>query len=167
MRPKLCLLIVLALGAGCATAPALPKVAANAPPDQAIQVTGNAQIEEIEKDLEPCVEAARATLPDAMARFQKGLPKGQVFSVTVRLRDEARHFEQAYVAVDRIQNGRVEGRIWTELQLVRNYHAGQAIVLPESEVLDWTISRPDGTEEGNLLGNHLESGAPCTKPAGK
>jgi hypothetical protein len=27
---------------------------------------------------------------------------------------------------------------------------------PESELIDWLISRPDGTEEGNVVGKFLD-----------
>jgi hypothetical protein len=33
----------------------------------------------------------------------------------------------------------------------------QSITVPESEVLDWTIARPDGSEEGNFIGKYLDS----------
>ena len=32
--------------------------------------------------------------------------------------------------------------------------------MKESDVLDWTISKPDGTEEGNFVGKFLDTYKP-------
>ena len=33
-------------------------------------------------------------------------------------------------------------------------------VVPELEVLDWTVSKPDGTEDGNFVGKFLDTYKP-------
>jgi hypothetical protein len=40
---------------------------------------------------------------------------------------------------------------------VKGYKHGDEYKFPESEVLDWTISKPDGTEEGNFIGKFFDS----------
>ena len=37
------------------------------------------------------------------------------------------------------------------------YRGGDAYSFPETDLIDWTISKPDGTEEGNFVGNFLDS----------
>lgn len=38
---------------------------------------------------------------------------------------------------------------------------GDPIVLPEEAISDWVISKPDGSEEGNLIGLELERIGDC------
>jgi uncharacterized protein YegJ (DUF2314 family) len=60
------------------------------------------------------------------------------------------------VEVDKITNGVVHGRIANKLGAVTNYHEGQAVTFPESEVMNWLFIRPDGSEEGNVVGKFLD-----------
>jgi hypothetical protein len=59
--------------------------------------------------------------------------------------------------VDSIRDERIHGRIARNIQFVRGYRRGQAHTLRIPELLDWTVLRPDGTEEGNRVGNFLDS----------
>ena len=72
--------------------------------------------------------------------------------------------EQVFVAVDHIHDGRVEGRLWSEVTTVAGYRHGQPLALAEADVVDWMISRPDGSEEGNWMGKFIDvyqaTGAP-------
>jgi hypothetical protein len=40
---------------------------------------------------------------------------------------------------------------------VQGFHKGQHITVKESEILDWCISNPDGSEDGNLIGKYIDS----------
>jgi hypothetical protein len=62
--------------------------------------------------------------------------------------------------VSEIKDGRISGVIASETQLVSGYQKGDAYTFPESELLDWTINNPDGTKEGNAVGNFLETYQP-------
>jgi len=39
---------------------------------------------------------------------------------------------------------------------VNGYRRGDAHEYPEEELIDWLISRPDGSEEGNVVGKFLD-----------
>ena len=68
--------------------------------------------------------------------------------------------EEVFVYVDSIKAGIVYGRIASELTAVRSYRQGQRMSFPESEVWDWTIIHPDGSEEGNYVGKFIDTYKP-------
>jgi uncharacterized protein YegJ (DUF2314 family) len=107
----------------------------------------------------PQVEKAKATYPAAKGRYLAGLPSQQTFFVTTLLRDPQGHFEYVFIVVQRIAEQRVTGRIATQVNLVRGYRGGDTVTVPDTEVLDWMISKPDGSEEGNLVGKFLDTQA--------
>ena len=131
-------------------------VAPNAPKDKPVDAT-EAQVLQIEAAIKPYIEKARATYPQAKARFQNGLPPKHSFFVTARLYDSSKRFEQVFIAVSEIKEGTISGVLATEIRLVSGYQLGDAYSFPENELIDWTISKPDGTEEGNFVGNFLDT----------
>ncbi len=115
---------------------------------------------------EPCRVEAQRTFPDARARFEAGLPARHTFFVTVRLVDSVGGFEQAFIRLKAFRGDSLDGWVASTINTVRGYRDGQPIVLPVSDVIDWTIARPDGTEEGNLMGNFLDWYQDNGRPAG-
>jgi len=158
-------LAVLVLPA-CHTAGPADKLAPNAPSDRTIVSKTTSDLEAQHAELEPCVTTARATWRQVKQRYLAGLPQGHVLSVTVRLHDARGKEEQAFLVVDRLRGTRIEGRIANEIQLVEGFKYGQHHEVDELDIIDWTISLPDGSEEGNLVGKHLETGTPCPTPPG-
>ncbi len=79
------------------------------------------------------------------------------------LHDEQGHFEQVFVLVTLIENGIIRGRLASDVQLVEGHQAGEWVRVPEGEILDWTIQKDDGQEEGNFVGKFLDSRAESTK----
>ena len=106
--------------------------------------------------MQPYIQRARATYPAAKARVLAGLPQGSDFFVTARLRDSQGRSEQVFVAVDRIANGRIRGRIATSVRFVAGYKTMDPYELSETDVIDWTIVDAFGREEGNVVGTFLE-----------
>ena len=165
-------LLLLCAGLGCLlTLPAAAQkrpslandgaLAPNAPADRPVTmaIKGDetaAALAAFDQHIAPAVKRARATLPQAKRRFLKGLPSGQVFFVTTRITDPGGLFEQVFVRVRQWQGAQLSGEIANELGTVKMYQRGQLIDFPESAVLDWTISRLDGTEEGNYVGKLIE-----------
>lgn len=131
-------------------------VAPNAPKDKPVSAEAK-QAEQIEAAIKPYIEKAKNTYPLAKARFLNGLPPRHTFFITTRLHDSSKRIEQVFIAVKEIKDGRISGVIASTIQLVAGYHEGDAYSFPESELIDWTISKPDGTEEGNFVGNFLDS----------
>lgn len=106
--------------------------------------------------MKPYVEQAQKTFPGVRARFLAGLQKGQSLFVMTRLYDECARSELAFISVTRIQGGIVEGRIWSNLpNIITSYRFRDPYAFPETQLVDWLITHPDGTEEGNLAGKFM------------
>jgi hypothetical protein len=113
-----------------------------------------------ERAIIPYIEKARSTYPAAKKRFLTGLPSGCLFAVMVRLHgsDEAKKqviVDDAFVVVDSIKNGKIVGRINSPV-FIPGYRQGQQISFPESEIINWAIAHPDGSEEGNYVGKFMD-----------
>jgi uncharacterized protein YegJ (DUF2314 family) len=129
---------------------------AQGPPDRPVRLDSPAKMATYEKAIAPYIAKARATYPAAKKRFLAGLPPGHRFSVRVALFDRNRAREDTFVRVEKIEGGQITGTISNELLLVKNYKTGQRITFPESKIDNWLILRPDGTEEGNVVGKFLD-----------
>jgi hypothetical protein len=134
-------------------------VAPNAPKDKQISAADR-EAQQIEAAIKPYIEKARNTYPQAKTRFLNGLPPKHTFFITTRLHDGLRRFEQVFIAVKEIKDGKISGVIASEIRLISGYREGDSYSFSESELIDWTISKPDGTEEGNFVGNFLDSYRP-------
>jgi hypothetical protein len=137
-----------------------PHVAPNAPRDQPLTASSGSDAMRMFFAMEPYVAHARASWPDAKRRFVAGLPRRHSFFVTTRLRDASGRVEQAFVAVDSVSAERVYGRLWSRILVVDGYRFGQPYDFPEDDLIDWMIARPDGTEEGNIVGRFLDTYRP-------
>jgi uncharacterized protein YegJ (DUF2314 family) len=90
------------------------------------------------------------------------LPPGYKFVVGLRFfqKDErtgkAAAVEDMLVQVERIEKGRIIGRLANAPVLVRNIKYGDSVSRPESEITNWLIEHPDRSEEGNYVGKFLE-----------
>ena len=144
-------LLVVALVAASAIAKN-PEISPRVPPDISAFVTPE-QLKELDAGMKPYVEQARRTFPGVQARFLAGLPKGQSLFVMARLYDECGRSELAFISVTRIQGGIIEGRIWSNLpNIITSYRFRDWYAFPETQLVDWLIAHPDGTEEGNIAG---------------
>ncbi len=138
---------------------ALAQLAPNAPKDQPKPLM-DGQTAAFEKAIAPYVAKAKKTYPAAKARYLAGLPRGETFFVTTRLHDATGRMEQVFIQVAKIEGNKISGAISSEMQLVTGYHTGQSYTFSESELIDWLISKPDGSEEGNLVGKFLDTYRP-------
>ena len=152
-------ILVTAIICGCnreAPPPPNPPVPGNAPPDQSVDTRGKEAVEKYRAAIAPFIEKARHTYPAAKKRYLDGLSAGHTFYVVTNLDDGRGTKEQVFVVVSKIADGRVSGRIASDILGVKGYKNGDAYAFSESEVVDWLISRPDGTEEGNVVGKFLD-----------
>ena len=165
MKPHLCW--ILAAATALAGMPALSRAQQPGPPpvDRPVSATELCQLEEMHRVTAPLTEQARATYPDAKRRFLAGELPTHRFFVTTRIYDKAGREEQIFVVVDSIRDGRISGRIASPVRLVAGYRLNQAHALDETELVDWTVSRPDGTEEGNVVGKFFDTYKPKACPA--
>jgi hypothetical protein len=154
--------LLAAVVIACASAgePQQGTLSPNAPVDRPVAVEGRSSDEALARMREltaPYTEQALATYPDAKGRYLAGLPPGETFFVTTVLRDSAGRFEQVFVLVDQIDDGIVKGRIASEILSVDGYRRGQPHTFREADIVDWLISKPDGSEEGNFVGKFLDT----------
>ena len=77
--------------------------------------------------------------------------------MTAVIADDRGNREQAFIAVDGISSGVIHGRIWNHMQLLEGRKFQDPYSLPESDILDWLITKPDGTEEGNFVGKFMNT----------
>ena len=134
-------------------------VAPNAPKDKPVSATEK-ELAVLDKAIAPYVAKARATYPEAKKRYLAGLPAKHTFFLTARLRDKDGNFEQVFIAVDKIKDGNVTGRIWSDLNKVKGFKRGDSYTFAEKDMFDWLITKPDGSEEGNFVGNFLDTYKP-------
>jgi len=131
-------------------------VAASAPVDKPIALTDSSSRDRVNAAMLPCSRKAMALFGAVRQRYTRGLPPQQTLFVVTRLQDAERHRETVFVAVDSMAKRLVFGRIWNPLRAVQGYRFRQALALEEKDIVDWMISKPDGSEEGNLLGKFLD-----------
>lgn len=160
-RALLLLTVVFAVGwtSACKKEPPpppLPALAPNAPADRIDDTNGKAAVEALLREQAPYIQKARETYPDAKRRYLAGLPAGQSFFGVTQLRDGRGTSEQIFVAVSGIRDGRISGRIASDIVGIKGYKRTDPYSFQESELVDWLISHPDGTEEGNVVGKFLD-----------
>lgn len=132
-----------------------------APVDKPRKIRGLKQYEAMEKAIAPYVAKARATYPTAKKRFLAGLPSNYLFTVWLPFDEDDKKTgeyrqEYVFVIVDRISGGKVYGRINNKILALKSYRLGDRVQFAESRILNWCIVRPDGSEEGNYVGNFLD-----------
>ena len=137
--------------------PSLAPVAAQnkSPQDKPVASNGE-QVKKFEAAIAPYVKKARESLPEAKKKYLAGLPKNQIFYVTIKLYDSSKTYEQVFVRVTSWKGESIQGILASGLSIVHNHSKGEELTCHESEILDWTISKPDGTEEGNFVGKFLD-----------
>ena len=59
-----------------------------------------------------------------------------------------------------IAGARITGAIASRLQLITSFRQRQAYSFDDSDLIDWLITKPDGSEEGNYVGKFLDSYTP-------
>lgn len=129
----------------------LPALADNAPVDQAKTLTADrlARIAELTTE-------AMKSYPDAKARYLRGLPAGEHFFVVATLTSGSAK-ENVFIAVNSIKDGTINGTIASDIMNVSGFKAGDAYAFAEDRLVDWLISKPDGSEEGNIVGKFLDT----------
>jgi hypothetical protein len=136
--------------------PCVSQLATNAPRDKPAETDAAAY----QHAIAPYVTKARATYPGAKKRYLDGLPPRHTFFITTLLHDKSGKWESVFIAVESIKDGTITGTIANDLLAVKEFKPGQKYTFPEKDLLDWTISKPDGSEEGNFVGKFLDTHKP-------
>jgi hypothetical protein len=149
------IIAVIASAISCASAQT------NAPVDKPHRIRGHRQYEAMEKAIAPYVARARATYPTAKKRFLAGLPSNYLFTVWLPLDEDDKKTgeyrrEYVFVVVEKLSGGKIDGRINNKILKLKTYRHGDRVQFAESRIQNWCIVRPDGSEEGNYVGNFLD-----------
>jgi uncharacterized protein YegJ (DUF2314 family) len=130
-----------------------------APQDKPVSADSREAISKFERAIAPYVAEARKTWPAAKKKYLAGAPHGETFYVTLRLKD-GDTFEQSFVRVTEIKDGKISGTVASELLTIHNFKRGDTVVVKETEIYDWMFAKPDGSEEGNVVGKFLDTYQP-------
>ena len=132
-----------------------PRAGSNAPKDEPVQTNTSSERAEIERAIAPYIAQAHKSYPGVKKRYLAGLPPGHRLSLVTKLHSPGR-VEAVFVTVTGIKGDQVTGRINSDVRGVVGYKAGDSYTLSERDIIDWVIERPDGSEEGNLVGKFLD-----------
>ncbi len=124
--------------------------------DKPFQVDGDVS-HTFENSIAARIQLAMRTLPDAKSRFIDGLPKGQSLYLTIRIAGNKGKIEQVFIKVTNWGNTTITGTLANKLCHATGYEVGQEIKFGEGDILDWTISKPDGSFEGNYIGKFVNN----------
>lgn len=130
-------------------------VASNAPADKATTLKADEAGDYLALIEKASAEALK-TLPEAKNRFLKNHKADEAFFLTINLK-EGNSVERVFVRVTKWSGDKIGGTIANEIVGLTNYKQGQEIEFSESEIMDWTFSKPDGTEDGNYIGKALDA----------
>jgi hypothetical protein len=145
------MLIVAATAVGVFGLQSTPQT--GGPEDPGLQFDNPATLDSI---IVPYVAMAHRTYPDAKARFLKGLPTGDKFLITTRVFDKLGNFQQIFVEVSSIKDGKVTGYVAMAGGNIPSLTQGSPFNCVEEDILDWCIIKPDGQQEGNVIGKFLD-----------
>ena len=154
MRERTILLAALLLSRAPLSAQSYP--IRPGPPDVAVPAT-HEQEACLDSLLVPYIAQGQATYQEAKARYIAGLPPHHRFLVSAMLFDSVGHREMVFIHVLGAVSDTVYGRLDTDVLVVQGFRQGDRMRVLDSAVLDWTIARPDGTEEGNAVGTFIDT----------
>ena len=106
---------------------------------------------------DPVREALR-TLPQAKKKFLAGLPIGDQFLLSVRVIATDTSFRQALARVLGWHGNTVQALLLPETTAAATTPTEPTpVTFPETAVLDWTLLRASGREEGNYVGRYADT----------
>jgi hypothetical protein len=154
-------LLATFLVASLATSADDPHVAENAPKDCNATMTSQTLSDVVGK-LSP---DALKTWPDAKERFLVGLPARHSLFVTLLISEPDGRSEYVFIAVDEIVKNTIRGRVWNDAKVVKSLQFRAPIEIPEDAISDWLITKPDGSEDGNIVGKYIDTLEQCRNRA--
>ena len=105
---------------------------------------------------DPQREALR-TLPQAKKKFLAGLPDGDQFLLSVRVAASDTSFRQASARVLGWRGGTVQALLLPATAGSATPAEPLPVSFPEAAVVDWTLLRASGREEGNYMGRYTDT----------
>ncbi|MDB5233628.1 MAG: hypothetical protein JWR44_621 [Hymenobacter sp.] len=105
---------------------------------------------------DPVREALR-TLPQAKKRFLAGLPEGDQFLLSVRVIATDTSFRQVSARVLGWHGNTVQALLLPSSTDSAAPTEPLPVSFPETAVVDWTLLRASGREEGNYVGRYIDT----------
>ena len=105
---------------------------------------------------DPVREALR-TLPQAKKKFLAGLPDGDQFLLSVRVVASDTSFRQASARVLGWRGNTVQALLLPAAADSATPAEPTPVSFPETAVVDWTLLRASGREEGNYVGRYTDT----------
>lgn len=105
---------------------------------------------------DPVREALR-TLPQAKKKFLAGLPAGDQFLLSVRVAASDTSFRQASARVLGWRGNTVQALLLPTAADSATPTEPMPVSFPETAVVDWTLLRASGREEGNYVGRYTDT----------
>jgi hypothetical protein len=105
---------------------------------------------------DPVREALR-TLPQAKKKFLAGLPTGDQFLLSVRVVATDTSFRQASARVLGWHGNTVQALLLPDAASSTAPVEPMPVSFPETAVVDWTLLRANGREEGNYVGRYNDT----------
>lgn len=105
---------------------------------------------------DPVREALR-TLPQAKKKFLAGLPEGDQFLLSVRVAASDTSFRQASARVLGWRGNTVQALLLPAAADSATPAEPMPVSFPETAVVDWTLLRASGREEGNYVGRYTDT----------
>jgi hypothetical protein len=105
---------------------------------------------------DPMREALR-TLPQAKKKFLAGLPIGDQFLLSVRVIATDTSFRQASARVLGWHGNTVQALLLPETTTAATTAEPMPVTFSEAAVVDWTLLRASGREEGNYVGRYTDT----------
>jgi hypothetical protein len=146
--------------AGAALLLALPIVAQGPTPVVLTSATAPAGVRPAlsrdETALADPVREALRTLPQAKKKFLAGLPIGDQFLLSVRVIATDTSFRQASARVLGWHGNTVQALLLPAADAATKTEP-TPVSFPETAVVDWTLLRASGREEGNYVGRYIDT----------
>ena len=105
---------------------------------------------------DPVREALR-TLPQAKKKFLAGLPSGDQFLLSVRVIATDTSFRQVSARVLGWHGTTVQALLLPDATNAASPAEPVPVSFPETAVVDWTLLRASGREEGNYVGRYIDT----------
>ncbi|MDO7850380.1 hypothetical protein [Hymenobacter convexus] len=105
---------------------------------------------------DPVREALR-TLPQAKKRFLAGLPSGDQFLLSVRVIATDTSFRQVSARVLGWHGNTVQALLLPDASGSASAAEPVPVSFPETAVVDWTLLRASGRQEGNYVGRYIDT----------
>ncbi len=112
---------------------------------------------EHDEELLKASENARGRLPELKQSFNEGLEPGYTILVKVPFETEDGSNEWMWVEVIKWTDNEMEGILQNDPYEVSYVKAGALVKINEPDIFDYILSKPDGSYEGNVTGEVLES----------